>query len=328
MRAIVSPRQGFASGLLVVFTVVAPALAPLDHALGASRAPGPSTRASAGWLVFSRFDPKIDDDATFVRTADGTRHRLWPGASNSPHWSPDGARVAIAACADPPECNTAVVLVDPVTRESTSLPMPAPDRVFTSCLTWTPNGRRLACEGFGVDKPELNGVYTIRASDGGDLRRVTWNRGDDDNPADYSPNGHRLLFVRTQSGRPDDTNSALYVKNLRRGGVHRITPWGFSDGEADWSPDGRRVAFEHRGRLYYAFPNGDRVRKVRLKTVKGYGAGDFAWSPTGRRLVFLLVTPKPDGDYREGLATARADGTHVRWVTTSPTFDHQPDWRP
>ena len=63
MRAIVSPRQGFASGLLVVFTVVAPALAPLDHALGASRAPGPSTRASAGWLVFSRFDPKIDDDA-------------------------------------------------------------------------------------------------------------------------------------------------------------------------------------------------------------------------------------------------------------------------
>ena len=90
----------------------------------------------------------------------------------------------------------------------------------------------------------------------------------------------------------------------------------------------RAIAFEHRGSLYFAYPNGDPVQAVRLDTVKGYGAGDFSWSPNGKRLAFLLATPKPDDSYREGIATALANGSHVRWITTSPTFDHQPNWRP
>jgi TolB protein len=219
------------------------------------------------------------------------------------------------------------VLVDPDTGEFKVLPMPAPARVETNCGLWTPDGTRLACASYGVADPGLNGVYTISVN-GGDLRRVTWNSGDDDNPTDYSDDGTRLLFTRTESDRPENANSALFVKNLTRGITHRITPWGFFDGEADWSPGGGKIAFEHRGSLYFAYPNGDPVQEVRLDTVKGYGAGDFSWSPNGKRLAFLLATPKPDGTYREGLATAAADGTHVRWVTTSPTFDHQPDWRP
>ena len=69
---------------------------------------------------------------------------------------------------------------------------------------------------------------------------------------------------------------------------------------------------------------------MRLHARPGYGAGDFAWSPNGKRLAFILAVP-PDvegGGFVEGIATARADGSHVRWLTTSPTFDHQADWRP
>ena len=42
----------------------------------------------------------------------------------------------------------------------------------------------------------------------------------------------------------------------------------------------------------------------------------------------LLFAPveNPSGDYQEGIATANADGTHLRFVTTSPTFDHEADW--
>jgi Tol biopolymer transport system component len=55
-------------------------------------------------------------------------------------------------------------------------------------------------------------------------------------------------------------------------------------------------------------------------------AGDVCWSPDGSRLVFLLAVRTSTSDFQEGIATASADGTDVRWVTTSPTFDNQPDW--
>ena len=296
-------------------------------AVGAPHAEGSSNGSSGGWLVFTRFDPAIGDDATFLRHPDGSLRRLFPGGSSGPHWSPDGELVSIAACADPPACQTAAVLVDPDTRDFKVLPMPAPTRVFTSCLIWRPDGKRLACEGFGEPDQSLTGVYTISVN-GGDLRRLTWNPGGDDNPLDYSDDGTRLLFTRTKAGQPEDSG-ALFVKNLPpRGKAHRITPWGFSDNQAEFSSRGGRIAFEHRGSLYFAYPDGDPVQEVRLDTVRGYGAGDFTWSPTGKRLAFLLATPKPDGSYREGIATAFANGSHVRWVTTSPTFDHQPNWRP
>ena len=230
--------RGSAAARLLVAATASIVLVSLTG-VGPSHGGDRPERSAPGWLVFSRFDPTIDDDATFVRQADGTG--IGPlEASSAPHWSPDGDLVAIGACADPPDCNTAAVLVDPATRDFTALPMPEPDRLFTGCLTWTPNGRRLACEGFGVDRAKPNGVYTIRASDGQDLRRSTWNPGDDDNPADFSPNGTRLLFTRTESHRPEDSNSALFVKNLRRDAIHRITPWGFSDAEAT----GHRAAGE------------------------------------------------------------------------------------
>jgi tricorn protease-like protein len=298
-------------------------------AVGAPHADGSSNGPGGGRLVFTRFDPTIGEDgdnATFIRQPNGTLRRLFPGASNSPHWSPDGALVSIAACGDPPACTTAAVLVDPDTGKFKVVLMPAPERIFTGCLIWTPDAKRLACEGLGEPNSDLNGVYTISVN-GGDLRRVTFNPGGDDNPLDYSDDGTQLLFSRIVAGQPEDS-AALFVKDLPRGKAHRISPWGFADGQAEFSSYDGRIAFEHLGSLYFAYPNGDPVQEQRLHTVEGYGAGDFTWSPNGKRLAFLLATPKPDGSYREGIATSLADGSHVRWVTTSPTFDHQPNWRP
>ncbi len=192
-------------------------------AVGAPHAEGSSNGSSGGWLVFTRFDPAIGDDATFLRHPDGSLRRLFPGGSSGPHWSPDGELVSIAACADPPACQTAAVLVDPDTRDFTALPMPAPTRVFTSCLIWRPDGKRLACEGFGEPDPSLTGVYTISVN-GGDLRRLTWNPGGDDNPLDYSDDGTRLLFTRTKAGQPEDSapcSSRTCRRAARRTGSRR-----------------------------------------------------------------------------------------------------------
>jgi Tol biopolymer transport system component len=328
MHAKISIRRGVASALLLVMALVAPIVdtASAANAVAAPHGEGSSNGPGGGRLVFTRFDPAIGDDATYIRQPNGSLRRLFPGGSSSPHWSPDGALVNISGCGNPPECTTAAVLVDPDTGKYKVVLMPAPTELFTGCNRWTPSGKRLACEVFGEHDPSRNGIYTMSVN-GGDLRRVTRNPGGDDNPLDYSDDGTLLLFSRIRAGQPEDS-AALFVKNLTRGETHRITPWGFADNQAEFSSRDGRIAFEHLGSLYYAFPNGDPVQEQRLNTVPGYGAGDFAWSPNGKRLAFLLGTPNPDGTFREGIATALADGSHVRWVTTSPTFDHQPNWRP
>lgn len=59
-------------------------------------------------------------------------------------------------------------------------------------------------------------------------------------------------------------------------------------------------------------------------------AGDVSWSPDGTKFVMLLFAPvdNPSGDYQEGIATSNVDGTHLRFLTVSPTFDHEADWGP
>jgi hypothetical protein len=66
--------------------------------------------------------------------------------------------------------------------------------LFLGCEVWSPNGARLACEGGFID-PTLQGVYTVRSSDGGDLQRITSDPFGDDCPSDYSPNGKRLVVT-------------------------------------------------------------------------------------------------------------------------------------
>ena len=206
--------------------------------------------------------------------------------------------------------------------------MPEPKRLFTPCTIWSPNGARLACEGQGKTDPSLDGIYTIRSSDGGGLTRITSIRGGDDIPIDYSPNGASLVFGRTDPSRPAGANAALFIVDVAGGPVRRITPWGFSDDDGSWSPDGTRIAFEHSGSLFVVHPDGTGLTKVAL-AITGQtiaGAGDFAWSPDGRKILFVLGIRDASGTLHNGIATANANGTNIHWVTHSPTFDHQGNW--
>ena len=281
--------------------------------------PGPNGR-----IAFARDDPALDDTVTYTANPDGTHmQRLFPGASGSPHWSPDGSQVAIGACADPPVCDTAAVIVNPDTGSYRVLAMPDPTNLFTGCPLWSPDARRLACEGDGQTDPGLNGVYTIRTSDGRGLTRMTSNPGGIDSPIDYSPNGRQLVFVRTVTARPSNSpSSALFVVNTDGSAPHRITPWGFFDDDGSWSPDGTRIAFEHSGSLFVVHADGTGLTKIALDLSGRYAAGDFSWSPDGAKILFLLF----DSAGHEGIATANADGSDVQRATTSPTFDHQGDW--
>jgi Tol biopolymer transport system component len=240
--------------------------------------------------------------------------------------------VEVGACADPPICDTAAVLVNPDTGRYRVLKMPDPVNLFTGCSIWSPDARTLACEGQGQTDPRLTGIYTIRTSDGHGLTRITSNPGGDDSPIDYSPDGSLLVFVRGVPGRPANANTALFVVHPNGTGLRQITPWGFSDDDGIWSPDGTQIAFEHLGSLFVVHPDGSGLAKIPLAINGGqYAAGDFSWSPNGTKLVFGLFGVPGSSGLQPGLATSNADGSHVQQMTVRPTRDEQPekpDWGP
>lgn len=287
-----------------------------------AKVPGPNGR-----IAFVRDDPASTEGDTFAFTAnpDGTDpQQLFPGHhAGAPHWSPDGTQVAVLSDGGLPCCTVSAVVIDPDTGSYRVLPMQEPDTLFTACLVWSPDGARLACEGDGQADPSLNGIYTIRSSDGGGLTRITSNSGGVDTPIDYSPDGSQVVFARTG---PDHTCDALFVVNLSGSRPQRITPCGFVDDDGSWSPDGTKIAFEHRGSLFVVHPDGSRLAKIPLATNSRSFAGDVSWSPNGKKLVFLLGTPTGAHSFQEGIATANADGSDVQYVTHAPTFDHQVDW--
>ena len=85
------------------------------------------------------------------------------------------------------------------------------------CTVWSPDDTRLACEAWDDSDASRGGIHTVRASDGGDLTRLTSAPdGMFDLPGDYSPDGRQLVFKRT-TGEADARCSSW----MSRMGVNR-----------------------------------------------------------------------------------------------------------
>jgi Tol biopolymer transport system component len=163
-------------------------------------------------------------------------------------------------------------------------------------------------------------VYTIRVSDGKGLTRMTSNPGGSDYPLAYSPDGSQLLLARMKSA--GSASQAMFVTPSSAGQPRRITPWGYSDDYASWSPDGRTIVFGTNGALYRVSPDGRGLAEITLKMPDGSSAQtafDVSFSPGGDRIVFSLGSPDP------GLYTARPDGGDVMKLIDSPD-DHHANW--
>jgi Tol biopolymer transport system component len=193
-----------------------------------------------------------------------------------------------------------------------------------------------------VDDPSLNGIYSVRASDGGDLTRITSNPGGSDIPGDYSPDGTRLVFMRFESHVP----TGLFVVDLSDDGAEsgdprRLTPGGMvlddSGHGGRWSPDGEQILFvgqasptEHK-MIWIAELGAGYTH--RLQIVPGCGGplveadahGCYApdWSPEGDRIVF--TRSEPDGS-NESIWIVNTDGSGLVQVTKGA--DDNPDWGP
>jgi len=197
------------------------------------------------------------------------------------------------------------------------------------CTAWSTDRSRIFCA-FGGDDP---GIYSLRSSDGGDMQRLTdppFPPQGEDTPADVSPDGSQLLFIRKKPGPAPDPQPflmeqfALYVVGTDGTNERQLVPFGVTQGHeimgAHWSPDGRTIiATNKHGRVFTVSAAGGAIRFLKLD-IDGY-AFEPNWSPDGSRIIFGLFTEEgPD------LFTADPDGSNVERVTGTPDFENGPDW--
>ena len=295
---------------------------------------GANSPGAHGRIVFARFDPAVGDTFTYTVNPDGSQVQQLFSAhpSNTPHWSPDGSEVAIFCCDD----GMAAHFVNPDTGDFREVAPPDPTLETHCGFSWSPDGQRLTCESFGVTDPSRNGIYSIRASDGGGLTRITSNPGDDDIPGDYSPHGKRLVFVRRDENGP----VGLFVIKLNGSGLRQITPpdliaQDFYGGS--WSPTGNKIVFaartdpDHRLAVWIVRADGSGLHQVPITPSCGGAFSDARsiscldpdWSPDGTKIAFTRLTNgTPSSIY-----TVNADGSGLSQVTNA-RGDSQPDWGP
>jgi hypothetical protein len=299
---------------IVLAAIAATVLSPAAPAM--AKRPGPN-----GQILF------LSDSVITTVNPDGS-HPLGLITADCAHWSPSGN--VIATCGAPD--GSATRLVDPLTAGFTEL-FPPDLTLFLACTTWSPDGQRLACDQFNQPAdPSRNGMYTIRASDGADIRRVTSNPGGGDHPGDYSPDGKQIVFERMDPTRPPRANIALFVVNIDGSGLRRITPWGLPDTDGEfgsWSPNGSWIVFGGRGRIHAVHPDGTDLHVIPLAGLSSLSfAFQPSWSPDGTKFVFGLFTRRGPGTQQEGIYTANADGTDVQQVSIAPpgSGEDSPDW--
>jgi Tol biopolymer transport system component len=301
--------------------------------------PGPSPN---GRIVYAKETFGSEDTPIYTANPDGTHeHLLLPAGSGCPSWSPDGTKALIGCDFATPSGLVRPATVNPDGTGFTLLDNPDPD-LSLFCWSWSPDGTRLACEGGSDLRPERDGLYTVRASDGGDLFRLTKNpygdffccpvRNEDGVPS-YSPDGTQITFTRVnQKG-----DYAVFVVNVDGTGVRQVTPWGLEGGRGSWSPDGQWIvlglkdfypspSWTRRGKLFLVRPDGSDLHRIDIDTGgKWYYAKEPTWSPDGTRILFVMYTDSNVGD--ADLYTMDPDGSHVTHVTGDPgIIEDTPNW--
>lgn len=311
-----------------------------------AKAPGANGQIAFTRYVGGGFDNGEPHVSLIAPDGSGEHQIPLPWPADLPVWSPDGSLLVVTVFV---EDSLRPAIVSPDGASVTLLQVPEASRdLALLCRTWSPDGTLILCQGdsFSAEHPESNGIYSIRATDGSHLTRLTTGAfppvfgpkgtcGGGDYPGDYSPDGTLFLFLRTQcgSGPAPDRNQrgAIFEANADGSGLRQLTPYGLAwshpDGTPRWSPDASRVLFgSAQGDLFTIRPDGSELTRIALATG---GGPSFAfapgWSPDGQRIVFDLGLRSAGGLQ---IYSAKIDGSDLVRVTNGADVVGFPDWGP
>ena len=275
-----------------------------------------------GLILYGDWDAQGQRADWYTVRPDGSGLRDLKVSATCAVWFPEGDRILITddrvAGAGGP-LRPAVIDADGSNLRPLEA-VPDPD-LNLGCGDVSPDGTTIALEGFGQDgHPELDGIYTVRASDGGGLTQLLQGPVA---PPRYSPDGTRLSFFDTKEGVSPTGSGALFVMRADGTDLRRITPWGDAFDDHAWSPDGKWIVFQRPyGQLYLVHPDGSGLHRVPIQLPRGAGGLNPSWSPDGEWIVFSLQR-----DERAEIYLLRPDGTDLRRVTGALGAQAQhPDW--
>ena len=287
-----------------------------------------------GTIVFLRTTGD-DDHAYYIAKADGTEERqlTQPGEYGGINRvSPDRSQIMVIPEGQLPTPVTGGLLTIDDT-EFTLLHLNDPTLNLVP-QAWSPDGKRLAFEGWSDSDATRTGIYTGGWPNVTDLARLTSTGGaPHDSPLDYSPDGSMLVFYRAVRAEPDfpiDTGGSLWVVNVDGSDGRQLdTPppnwW------ARWSPDGTTILFvsernEPTGAIWTIRGDGSGLTKVFEDPGGGFPI-DPIWSPDGSQIMFML-DPISDRFMHPSnvLYVMRSDGTGLTKVTDTPDFKSSPEW--
>lgn len=177
---------------------------------------------------------------------------------------------------------------------------------------WSPDGSKLAFRVWTKGSYEL----FVANAGGSGLTNVTGSMGVSEFA--WSPDGSVIAFTAFQGGNDFD----VFVVNADGTGLRTVVGSPLTEHRPQWSPDGRRIAFE-RWPVHDRDPGTpdiytvglDGGQAVPLVTSSGWDTG-ATWSPDGRRIAF---TSERDGD--EEIYVMNADGSAERKLTALPGVD-------
>jgi Tol biopolymer transport system component len=292
----------------------------LGPTVAMAKAPGPNGR------ILYTYDTRHCDDCHLTTIDPDGTDPVEISDAFAARWSPDGTRLVTGYLTDDGRIATVVMDADGSNRTEFDIPDPT---LNLGCAPWFPDGATVLCEGWDdVHRHRAAGLFTVDASDGSDLTRLTRNPfGGHDLPGDVSPDGERVVFLRENPTR-NHRDIGLFVAEADGSDPTRITGWlnGSACCQVSWSPDGSTILFAHKGRLRTIAPDGTGSTPIELDVGEGFTfAFQPGWSPDGTRIVFCLYVGTTD---QVDLFTAAADGSNLVQLTDTPQEDGFPDWGP
>ena len=298
-------RLALAAWVLTIGTAFAQDQAPtIDQLIALKRVGSPAISPNGQWVAYTVRDTNWDDNNyhTEIWLADvkaGDLRQLTSNAkksSTSPAWSPDGSKLAFATDRDD---KRQVYVIDPRGGEAHKLTS-AEEGV--GGFSWAPDGKSIAY------------TSTEAKTDADKEREKKFGE------FDVYGEGYRM--------------SHLWVFDTAAKKARRLTSGAFTVGSFSWSPDGAKIAFDHR--INSALTSGatadisivtvadGNVRKL----VEQDGAdSNPVWSPDGNRIAFGSSMKKEFSFLNNGIGVISSTGGAIEYLTTA--FDENPsivDW--
>jgi TolB protein len=275
-----------------------------------------------GWIVFERAG-KAPDGSTpagvdyphslWLAHADGSDlHELAPNvpASGKVNFdiSPDGSQVIFSAFDAPVQ--VWVVGIEGGDQELLSTDCSGiPVECMDASPAYSPDGKRIAF----VRATETSSVLAIRDLASGDVTILDSTRSSSSNvwldEPSWSPDSQQIVYHKVIHDDALDkvVDTDIFIVNADGSGLHELalpdgTPWG----DADWSPDGSRIAFSSYpiragiaggiAEVYSVRPDGTDLKQL---TTLGVGSGAPSWTSDGAHIFFwgfqTFYLMDPDG---------------------------------